>query len=389
MVTVMSTKPGRSGILAAAVCGAVAVVPWVWPRGPGPGWLPGWLAWPCCAALMLPLLAWRRAPDLIAYPVSAAAIGLAAAGVPAGRTAPALMAAACAATGYTDRTRRSVTAAAAAVTAAPAALLISRHPPVPTVSLIAMTLAAGIAAVSGYAIRTHRAYIAALKERAARLEREEGERARQAVTEERQRIAHELHDVIGHAISVIAIQSEAAARSLATDPGAASGFLAAITATSRQSLAEMRCLLAVLRPEDDSPQQPTPLPRLASLPQLIAQVTDAGVPVVLRQDGDLDDLPASIELAAYRIIQEALTNVLKHAAPAQAQVSLTRDAQVLRIQVCDNGQRPTRPAVPAGHGLIGMRERAGIHGGSLQHGPQPGGGYLVTALIPTHGSLHP
>lgn len=379
----MTRKKDRMEDLLTAAAATVVVTPWLWPRGPAAGWLPGCVAWPAVFALILPLLARRRAPIPVAYTVAAAAFAVAAAGVPAGRTAPALILAAYATTAYTDLTSRSMAAAAITATAAPTALLISANPPVVVISATAMALAVTVAAVSGYAIRTRRAYITELEERAGRLEREEGQRIRQAVADERLRIAHELHDVVGHGISVIAIQSEAATRSLATNPTAVSGFLTAITQTSRQSLAEMRYLLAVLRPDHDQSDQLAPLPGLTALEQLIAQVEAAGVPVTLEQFGDLGDLPPGVDLSAYRIVQEALTNVLKHAAPATAHVCVTRDPTALRIQVRDNGRRP-HGASAKGHGLIGMRERVNVYGGSLKHGPHPDGGYTVTALIPTH-----
>jgi len=233
--------------------------------------------------------------------------------------------------------------------------------------------------VLGYAIRTRRAYIGELKERAARLEAQEGERAARAVADERLRIARELHDVIGHSISLITIQSEAAARSARTNPAAVPGFLATISATSRSALAEMRHVLAVLRP--DAQADLSPQPDLDALPELVARLEAGGLRT--RLDVEPIDLPPGIGLAVFRIVQESLTNVLKHAgADARASVTIAQDDGSVRVSVHDDGVGQSKPVSSAAHGIVGMRERAALYGGTLSTGTRSAGGFEVEARIP-------
>ena len=239
--------------------------------------------------------------------------------------------------------------------------------------------------ITGYAIRTRGAYVAELKDRAARLEAEQGERAARAVAEERLRIARELHDVIGHSISLITIQSEAAARSARTDPDAVPGFLATISATSREALTELRHVLAVLRPDPEAGLAPQP--GLPDLPDLVARIESGGPRV--RLDVPPMELPPGMGLAVYRIVQEALTNVLRHAGPgASAGVTVAPSAGLLRVSVHDDGTGPSgpRPGPGAAHGIIGMRERVAMYGGSLTAGAGPSGGFQVEAVIPLAGT---
>ena len=238
-----------------------------------------------------------------------------------------------------------------------------------------------LAWVSGYAIGTRRAYVAELEERAARLEREEGERAASAVADERLRIARELHDVVGHSIGLITVQAEAAARSARTNPDAVPGFLATISSASRDALAEMRRLLAVLRPQD-SGDSLEPQPGLETLPDLVAQVEAAGLPVRLVVQPK--SLPPGVGLAVYRIVQEALTNTLKHAGPVgsvKASVLVAQNGEDVMISVLDDGRGPRGDPPPAAHGLVGMRERAAMYGGTLSAGAKPSGGFRVRAKL--------
>jgi signal transduction histidine kinase len=233
--------------------------------------------------------------------------------------------------------------------------------------------------ISGYAVRTRRAYIAELKERAARLEAEEGERAARAVADERLRIARELHDVIGHSISLITIQSEAAKRSARTNPDAVPGFLDTISAASREALTEMRYVLAVLRP--DAQTELSPQPGLDALPELISRIESGGLKVHL--DVEPLELPSGMGLAVYRIVQESLTNVLKHAGPgATAGVTIARGGDMLRVSVHDDGAGPSSPTSSTAHGIVGMRERVALYGGMLRTGVRPAGGFEVEAAIP-------
>ena len=224
-----------------------------------------------------------------------------------------------------------------------------------------------------------------LQARAVRTEQEVAEEAARAVTEERARIARELHDLVAHSMGVIVIQSQAGQRAVDTDPDSARAALSAIESTGRQGLAEMRRLLGLLTSRDDS--SVTPQPSLRRLDELVAQVRSAGVPVEVERLGDLTALPAGVDLAAYRIVQEALTNVLKHAGPATVRVGVRHCGGVLEVEVSDDGRGPGRgaPAPGAGHGHVGMRERATLYGGTVEAGDLPGGGYRVSARLAVDG----
>jgi signal transduction histidine kinase len=209
---------------------------------------------------------------------------------------------------------------------------------------------------------------------------ESGELARSAVSEERARIARELHDVVAHSVSIIAVQAGAAEQLVEHDPSAARDHLSAVRRTARQTMAEMRRLLDVLR--EDEPTY-APLAGLSLLPDLLDEVRAAGVDVELVESGDLRALPVGIDLVAYRVIQESLTNVRKHAAGAGARVALAYRARELQIEIANE------PGVPsdhvsngAGHGLIGMRERVRIFGGRFDAGMRPGGRFVVQAVLP-------
>src|SRR6516165_4896094 len=200
-----------------------------------------------------------------------------------------------------------------------------------------------------------------------------------AVVEERLRIARELHDVIGHSISLITIQAEAATRSVRTNPDAVPGFLTRISAASRQALAEMRHVLAVLRP--DAEAEISPQPGLADLGELAARLNAGGLET--RLDVEPMDLSPGVALTVYRIVQESLTNVLKHAGPgARAVVTVVRSESSVRVSVHDDGAGPSGPAASTARGIVGMCERAAVYGGTLRTGARAGGGFEDEALIP-------
>ncbi len=230
------------------------------------------------------------------------------------------------------------------------------------------------------------------KERAAQLLREQAAEARRIVTEERTRIARELHDVVAHRVSLMTVQAGAAQAVAADDLDAALAAMGAVEEAGRQALAEMRHLLGVLRP-DASPDRLGPQPGLADLPRLVEQIRGAGVDVSMAMDAVPAALPAQVDLFAYRIVQEALTNVLKHAGPgAHADVRLRTDRAGIVIEVLDNGRgRAFMPGSGVtqggsrGHGIVGMRERALLLGGTLDAGPRPDGGFRVVAHLPTGG----
>jgi signal transduction histidine kinase len=241
-----------------------------------------------------------------------------------------------------------------------------------------------IAWVLGDSMGYRRAYYANLEERAARLERDRDAQAQVAAAAERARIARELHDVVAHNVSVMVVQADGAAYALATDPGRAREALAAISATGRQALTEMRVLLGVLRRNDENAAVAlAPLPGLGQLDELIEQTRAAGVPVSCAVEGIPQPLPGGAALAAYRIVQESLTNTRKHAGPgASAHVLLRYVGDVLEVTVTDDGIGAAATCDGAGHGLTGMTERAQMYGGSVQAGPRPGGGFQVTARLP-------
>jgi signal transduction histidine kinase len=192
--------------------------------------------------------------------------------------------------------------------------------------------------------------------------------------------------VVAHAISVIAVQSGVGAHVANTQPKEAAKALVAIEVTSRAALEELRRLLGVLRQADGPQGDLTPVPGLADLDGLLAEVGKAGLPVRLRVNGTRPPLPAGVDLSAYRIVQEALTNVVKHAGPARAQVVVDYRDQDVRVEVTDDGRGAMTSVrdgrVGAGHGLIGMRERVAAFGGDFQAGPRPGGGFRVAARLP-------
>jgi signal transduction histidine kinase len=204
--------------------------------------------------------------------------------------------------------------------------------------------------------------------------------AREAVTLERTRIARELHDVVAHAMSVMIVQAGAARTVVDRDPQAAHDAIAQVEETGRAGLAEMRRLIGVLT-DDGQAGSTAPMPGLAQLDPLLDTVRSAGLPVEVVRTGAARELAAGADLAAYRVIQESLTNALKHAGPASAVVTLHYAADRVTIEVADDGRGPAaEPGV--GHGLIGMRERVGMFGGSLETSARPGGGFVVHAEIP-------
>jgi signal transduction histidine kinase len=237
--------------------------------------------------------------------------------------------------------------------------------------------------VLGDSMRYRRAYYANLEDRAARLERERDAQARVAAVAERARIARELHDVIAHNVSVMVVQADGASYALASDPAKARQALAAISATGRQALAEMRRLLGVLRREEEGASQArAPQPGIGELGELLDQARTAGLPVSFTVEGVPQPLPGGAALAAYRIVQESLTNTRKHAGPvASASVMLRYSADALELTISDDGRGAAAPD-GAGHGLTGMRERVAMFGGSVAAGPRQGGGFEVIAMIP-------
>jgi signal transduction histidine kinase len=252
------------------------------------------------------------------------------------------------------------------------------------------TLFAGpalLAWVLGDSMRYRRAYYASLEDRAARLEAERDAQAQIAAVAERARIARELHDVIAHNVSVMVVQADGASYALDADPGRAREALAAISATGRQALAEMRRLLGVLRREEEvGTSERAPQPGIGELGELLDQARGAGLPVSFTVEGEPQPLPGGVALAAYRIVQESLTNTRKHAGPvASASVTLRYSDAALVLAISDDGRGDLGGAAmpgSTGHGLTGMRERVAVYGGSVAAGPRRGGGFEVVATLP-------
>ena len=243
-----------------------------------------------------------------------------------------------------------------------------------------------IAWVLGDSMRYRRGYYAALEDRAARLERERDAQAQVAAAAERARIARELHDVIAHHVSVMVVQADGASYALDSSPDRARQALAAIAGTGRQALAEMRRMLGVLRSGDGSPGV-VPLPGIEQLGELLEQTRASGLAVSFAVEGVPAPLPGGLALAAFRIVQESLTNTRKHGGPgARATVLLRYCEDMLVLQISDDGAGAAAAQDGAGHGLTGMRERVALYSGTLHTGPRPGGGYQVTARLPLSGA---
>ncbi len=236
-----------------------------------------------------------------------------------------------------------------------------------------------IAVTLGYAIRVR-------GEQAERLRHERDLEAERAVTEERMRIAHELHDVVAHHLSVVSVQASLARYVLDSDLETAREALNTISATTTGSLDELGRLLRVLRPSlDEKPHAGTrflPQPGLDELPVLLERVRSSGVPVELSVEGEPRALSPGAELCAYRVVQEALTNVLKHAPSATAEVVVRHDADAVTVLVRNEGAPAPKAGRPSGHGLIGMCERAKMYGGTVEAGRRPEGGFQVALRIP-------
>ncbi|MER8043203.1 sensor histidine kinase [Streptomyces sp. NPDC094032] len=249
----------------------------------------------------------------------------------------------------------------------------------------------GMAAAAGDAVRSRRAFVDAIRERAERAERTREEEARRRVAEERLRIARDLHDVVAHHIALVNVQAGVAAHVMDKRPDQAKEALGHVRAASRSALDELRATVGLLRQSGD-PEAPTePVAGLAVLDDLLATFRNAGLPVELARTDGGTALPAAVDLAAYRIVQEALTNVRKHAgADARAEVSVVRVGRTVEITVLDDGPpmpppaEDTEDADGGGHGLLGMRERVTALGGSLTAAPRYGGGFRVQAILPVN-----
>ena len=255
-----------------------------------------------------------------------------------------------------------------------------------TVFVYDVAVIVGLPLLLGFAVRALRERERRLMAQAGELQRQREENARRAVLDERVRIARELHDVVAHHVSVIGIQAGAARRVMGRRPEQAQEILSAIEASSRQAVDELHRLLGFLR-RAEQPDERSPRPDLTRLDELVAHAAEGGLSVELVVDGERRSLPATLELSAYRVIQEALTNALKHSGGTRATVRLDYQPAALEIDVVDDGEdgAAQQRQETGGLGLIGMRERVGLHGGELRAGPREHGGFGVHASFPLNG----
>jgi signal transduction histidine kinase len=346
-------------------------------------------AYAAAALAMSVPLAWRRlAPIMVLALVYVPLLGMAVAGHPLDFTYVmlVLLLAFAAVGGYCERRRAVVgLVLGLALLAAQAVLenVISRRdvgsPGVADVAFIGVI----VCAVWGLAVGLRERSLQAgeLEQRAERLERERAEQERLAVAQERARIARELHDVVAHSVSVIAVQTGSLRRRLRHERPAEAQELVAVEHTAREALAEMRRMLGLLRADDDALSL-APQPGIDDVDRLVAQMRQAGLAVMLDVRGERRPLAPGVDLAAYRIIQEALTNVLKHAGPAAARVAVCFGERDLELEISDDGSAAGPVNNGSGHGLVGMRERVALYGGSLDAGPGADGGFSVRARLP-------
>jgi signal transduction histidine kinase len=363
---------GRHGVDALIVVLAAAAQAEVWlndEQTPRVATAPLALLW------TLPLLFRRRFP--LAAPATVFATLAAEALVPGeavttSQTNALALLAAFALAGTISPLRSALTGAAIGFASLAVIILVERPPPSGTWPIY---LFGAIAWAIGRTLAERSRRAAKLQERADRLAREQ----ETAVAGERARIARELHDVIAHSVSVMTVQAGAARLLLDEDPARAREPLLSVEETGRQALAEMRRLLGILR-ADERPAALAPQPGVADIGALVDQLRAAGLPVDVVVEGDPQALPPGIDLAAYRVVQEALTNALKHAGAARAAVSIRYSGTALELSVVNDGRVPRNGR--GGHGLVGMRERVALYGGEFKAGPRREGGYAVRARLP-------
>jgi signal transduction histidine kinase len=334
-----------------------------------------WLIGPLAALTALPIGARRYRPLGVFVVTVAAWLAILLAGVDT--FAPGVLVATYTLAAHCERRVALRAGLAALLLLAPANALSSGR--LRAEAAIPTLVALGAAWILGDNLRTRRAYYRELEEKAERLEREREENERRAAAEEQARIARELHDVIAHNVSVMVLQAAGGREVIDADPRRASEALAVIEATGRDALAELRRLLGVT---DDGATAIAPQPGLSHLDALIEQVRATGLEAELEFEGDRPDVPAGVELSAYRIVQEALTNTLRHAFARHIWVFVRRRAHELEVEILDDGAGP--PATTSdGRGLVGMRERVALFGGDLEAGPRADGGFRVRARFPT------
>jgi signal transduction histidine kinase len=343
-----------------------------------------WFAAPAVALLALPLLARRRFPfvapaglwvvaallsfvdgELVTFTASASIAGLAAAFL------------------LGNLRNATLTRAGLVLTLGSSALLIFNDPGHSAAQLVFTPLLFGIGWLAGFALRERAEEAEAAEARAAQAEREREGAARIAVAEERARIARELHDIVAHSVSVMVLQVGAVRHNLPAELAADKEALGDVERAGRSALGEMRRLLGAMRDEDGDVAL-APQPGLDGLEALAESIGRAGLPVALHREGEASPLPRALELTAYRIVQEGLTNSLKHARATRADVTIRYDTQELQVEVADDGHGPA-VTDGHGHGLVGVRERVKIYGGNMWAGLGPDGGFVLNARLPIGG----
>jgi signal transduction histidine kinase len=264
------------------------------------------------------------------------------------------------------------------------AVVADRDVRVDLADMLSVVVTGGAVTLVAYAVQRRARRATSLEGEAMRLEGQREEQARVAVLEERRRIARELHDVIAHSVTLMTVQAGAARLLLTDDPQRARESVLTVEDAGREALAELRRLIEIV-PRDEARTALTPQPGLARIEDLVTGARRAGLPVELRVAGEPLTLPPGVDLTAYRIVQEALTNAHKHAGPAHAQVVVRYGIEELELEVIDDGRTPQTPGDGGGHGLVGMRERVALYDGTLDAGPRAEGGYAVRVHLPVEG----
>jgi len=347
--------------------------------------MPMWLAVSAIALVILPLLARRR----FRFAAPAATLLVAAAlSFVDGRlmvftigTYAAGMAAAFLLGNLNDTVRAWM---GLAIAVGGVAVIVSNDPLHAVGELVFTPILFGLVWLAGFALRDRVVRADAAEERAARLERDREADALRAVVEERTRIARELHDIVGHSVSVMTVQTSGVRRLLRPEQEQEREALLAVEQTGREALAEMRRVVGALRDPEEGPAL-APRPSLSRVDKLVAQARETGLPVDLQIEGEPVPLPAGVDLTAYRLVQEGLTNAIKHAAARHAEVRVRYDGDHVEIEVCDDGRGvdgADSASSGGGHGLVGMRERVSIYGGEIQAGPRAEGGFRLRARLP-------
>jgi signal transduction histidine kinase len=316
----------------------------------------------------------RRAPLAILGIVTVTAVGVVALGYPTVVLGPAALVALYTLAAESGRSRSLPGASIAAVVTA----ALTSHTGSDLSTVVGNVVIVGVVWFLGDTLRQRRDYVHRLEERTAELEAARDELSRAAVTEERLRIARELHDIIGHTVGAIAVQAGVGGYVIDSNPNAAKDSLARIESISRSALSEIRQLVGALRETHDRAQV-EPMPTLDGLAELVADLSDR-VSVDLEVDAEVRTIPPGLQLTIYRVVQEALTNVIRHARATKAKVTIRSRPTEVRVEVVDDGLG-TAP-VTGGHGLAGMNERVSIHGGTLEYGPLPERGFRVSATLP-------